>query len=408
MKKSPCKIKYIERLQVVLKISERCNLACSYCYYFKGVDDSAYAKPPLMRMGVFNKIIKDLNQMLDDGTVIGTLEIILHGGEPLLFNNKSIKTVLQRLVDNFDHRLNLEIGVQTNGTLISDEFIDIVNHFSIGVGISIDGIKSKHDKYRIFPSGGGSFDKVVSAIQKLQNSLDVNSAPELGVISVISDDSSAVETYSFLVNELNIKRISFLLPDATHDNHTAEGHKKLHNVGESLYKCFELWSKNTDVHFKNVVDYIEMFQKTAYVENKHAVKSNMIIDDLNEIISFRLIIVRSDGELHHYDRFLPLESEKYIYDIPKNILSISLIDYLTSKIFDDMNNIYNKLPSDCLKCKFIKFCKGGDLEHRFSKSNGFDNPSVYCKELQFFYKNINKKLIEQGLSKEYIDEALAI
>lgn len=395
------KIKYIDKLQLVLKISERCNLACTYCYYFKGSNDTALSKPPLMSHNISNKIINDIKDILDGGTVIGTLEFILHGGEPLLFKLKSLKALIQKIVNEFDHRLNLEIGVQTNGTLISSEFIDMVNHFSIGVGVSIDGLKEAHDKCRIYPSGRGSFDDVKSGIQKLTKHIDVNSAPEIGVISVITDDVSVMDTYSYLVNELKIKRISFLLPDTNHDKDLDS--KFVTDVGKSLYKCFELWMQNPSVHFKNVIDYIQAFQKKEYIPDRYSIDET---NNLDEIIGLRLVVIRSDGELHYYDRFLPASSEAYLYNRPQNILDINILEYVTSEVFDTINDLYVGTPDECQRCEFVKVCNGGDLEHRFSKSNGFNNPSVYCEALKIFYSKINEKLHESGLSKEYIKEML--
>jgi len=279
--------------------------------------------------------------------------------------------------------------------------MDIVNHYSIGVGISIDGLKHQHDKYRVYPSGRGSFDHVVANIKKFQNKA-ISTTPKLGVISVITDYSSAAETYKYLTEKLNIDRMIFLFPDKNHDERNLSEKKSI-NIGKALTECFELWAKNTNVHFKNVTDYIETFQKKDYI---NTVDSEYIRKDLSTAIFFRLIIVRSDGELNYYDRSLPIGSKKYLHDNKKNILNINLLEYLTSEIFHKIHKINKNIPSKCLECRYVKFCSGGDLEHRFSENNGFDNPSVYCEDLRFFFKYIENKLQKHGLSQQHIDEKL--
>lgn len=394
-----CKIRYLDRLQVVLKVSERCNLNCSYCYYFNGNNKLANKVPPIIKKEVLTKTIDDLTTMLDNGTELGTLEVILHGGEPLLLKVSKLEDILSSFEKAFGERVKLKFGLQTNGTLISDEFIELSKKYGVGVGISIDGLKSQHDVHRIYPSGRGSFEEVVKGIQKMQSH-----QLEVGVISVITNPDTVPDTYRFLTNELGVKRVSFLLPDTNHNDYqVANG---VLTYGEALSECFDEWANNTEILFKNAVDYLDNLQKVTFSPSDNKVKNIINSERTSRVIDFRLIVIHSDGKLHHYDRFLPDEAKRYLYDEPRNILTTSMDEYLIQPVFEDIWGLYKDLPKECQKCAYVKHCAGGDLEHRFDRHNGFDNPSVYCPDLTHFYQHINRRLIENGMEESHIESCM--
>jgi uncharacterized protein len=74
---------FFRGIDVVLKVTERCNLNCTYCYYFNGNDQSFKSKPPLMTLEVLEKTLDFLAKGAED-LGIEKMDIIFHGGEPML------------------------------------------------------------------------------------------------------------------------------------------------------------------------------------------------------------------------------------------------------------------------------------------------------------------------------------
>ena len=144
---------------VYVNPTERCNLNCSYCYI-----------PEEMR--------RDGGQM-DQATLLDALErlhryfsghmppdrlpqVIFHGAEPLL-NRSAVFAGIEAYGDRF------RFGVQTNATLLDDEAVAFLTGHGVGIGLSLDGpVAEVADRTRRRWSGGGVYDHVVSAIERLQ------------------------------------------------------------------------------------------------------------------------------------------------------------------------------------------------------------------------------------------------
>lgn len=105
-------------------------------------------------------------------------------------------------------------SMQTNATLVTQQWINLLNKYHINIGVSIDGTKDYHDKYRIDHRGNGSYAAVTRGIKLLQGSL--NSEP--GCLTVINPDCDGKVVYDHLVKDLGFRSLDFLLPDNTHDN----------------------------------------------------------------------------------------------------------------------------------------------------------------------------------------------
>ncbi|CAK2862401.1 hypothetical protein VCRA2133E348_20160 [Vibrio crassostreae] len=116
-------VKTIDKLQLIVKVSERCNLNCSYCYYFNGEVQDHNKKPPIIIMKVVEKVIYDLKDFIQSGNKIRLLEVILHGGEPLLLKLDRMEQLLQSFIDNLSSLTTLRFGMQTNGTIVNENVI---------------------------------------------------------------------------------------------------------------------------------------------------------------------------------------------------------------------------------------------------------------------------------------------
>lgn len=64
------------------------------------------------------------------------------------------------------------------------------------------------------------------------------------------------------------------------------------------------------------------------------------------------------------------------------------------------------LPDFCKLCCWQNICNGGQLIHRYSKENGFNNPSIYCEGLKLFYKHASTVLMQHGIKQNDIEENL--
>ena len=152
-------------LYVTLKpAGAQCNLACRYCYYSekKHLYGTA-ASRPLMS----DEMLEQFTREYIEAQTMEQVLFVWHGGEPLLcpigFYKKA--AALQRKYARGKHICNV---IQTNGTLLGDEWCEFFRENNWLVGISIDGPQEYHDCYRQTSSGSPSWDKVMHGISLLK------------------------------------------------------------------------------------------------------------------------------------------------------------------------------------------------------------------------------------------------
>lgn len=142
--------------KLVLNISNACNLRCRYCYANGG---SYQSDEGLMSLEVCKDALDLFYNKFENITVIQ-----LFGGEPLM-NMPLIRYVCEYIKEN---KKKTQIGLVTNGTLINQEFIDLVKEYNISVTVSYDGVPVVNDIMRVTVNGSGTSDRILSNIKWLQ------------------------------------------------------------------------------------------------------------------------------------------------------------------------------------------------------------------------------------------------
>ena len=137
--------------------TKNCNLNCKYC--FEGTKQKSYLS--VTNIPIILSFIEEFKKK-DYISNKESVHIDFNGGETLL-NKEFIKQFLKET-----ESLNFEYSFTTNGTLIDDEIISLINHYNIFLQISLDGTKDIHDLNRCFYNGKGSFDIVISKLKDIQ------------------------------------------------------------------------------------------------------------------------------------------------------------------------------------------------------------------------------------------------
>ena len=151
-------------IHVVAKpIGPLCNLNCEYCFYLEKqalfAQDEKYRMPDdVLRAFIANYITSQPTPIV---------EFVWQGGEPTLLGIDFFKRVIE-LQKQFAGAKTITNALQTNGTLLTDEWCAFLKKHNFMVGISLDGPKEIHDRYRRDRKGTGSFDQVMHGLKLLQ------------------------------------------------------------------------------------------------------------------------------------------------------------------------------------------------------------------------------------------------
>ena len=321
-----------EQLELVLNVSQECNLQCSYCF-------SLNQERRIMDENVAEKSL----EYFFDAFEFDSLKLHFFGGEPLT-NFRTIIFAVEK-ARQLSETYNLDspkFSVVTNGTLITK---DMANYFSVNnfeVQVSLDGPKEVHDRFRLLKCGKGSHDRVIKGLKLLQKHKGI----KISTSSVITKSSDIKNVYSYL--EASVSSIKNMKLDMVYDFHES-------NTPEfaSTEKDFQ---NNYVGHFDFLVsEYINKlknFQRPSEYNFTHSV----------------LLLW---GKQNKY-RYCPAASSRFSIDTEGKIYpcggAASLREYAIGNIhegldsalsdrFDDNLNIHFKEP--CNSCWAKPLCLGG-------------------------------------------------
>ena len=155
---------FAKPLYVMLKpAGAHCNLACKYCYYLEKNNLYQNSHRHLMT----DEMLEQFTREYIEAQTMPQVLFTWHGGEPLMHSIDFYKKALA-LQKKYAHGKQIDNVIQTNGTLLTDEWCEFFakNHWL--VGISIDGPQEYHDHYRVTPAGKPSWEKVMQGISLLK------------------------------------------------------------------------------------------------------------------------------------------------------------------------------------------------------------------------------------------------
>ena len=155
---------FAKPLYIMLKpAGAHCNLACKYCYYLE--KNNLY--PSAQRHQMSDEMLELFTREYIEAQTMNQVLFTWHGGEPLLRSIDFYRKALS-LQQKYAGGRRIDNVIQTNGTLLTDEWCEFFaqNHWL--VGISIDGPQPDHDHYRLTAAGKPSWKKVMQGIKLLK------------------------------------------------------------------------------------------------------------------------------------------------------------------------------------------------------------------------------------------------
>ena len=353
--------------QMLVKVASRCNIDCSYCYWFR--DAAVYDKPKLMSADVLHRLLQRIEEHVAQHSLID-FPIILHGGEPLLWGIENFHRIAEAC-QAITSRTGCEIpiAVTTNGVLINEEWLNCFEARNISVAISLDGPAHIHDVHRRTFQGTGTHAAVERAARMLVSRDICVSA--LAVCNPAYPPAQYVEFFA----ECGIANYDIMIPDATVD-------EKPPSIASFYNALFDLWLEAN--------------------RNRPAVNIRIIADMIAALLGnnsptegvghkpIELCTVMTDGSVEAHD-VLRIAGDGFT-NTRFNIFDHAIDEVRNEPRWKAARNASIDLCNTCRQCKFMNACGGGYLPHRFSKKNGYDNPSVYCGDLYSMFENMQSVL----------------
>ncbi len=369
-------------LYIMLKpIGAACNLRCKYCYY---LEKSKLYKDTPSRL-ISEKLLEDFTREYIEAQTMNDVLFAWHGGEttmrPLSFYRKAVE-----LQKKYAGGRRISNVIQTNGTLLTDEWCQFFKENNWLVGVSIDGPQDFHDEYRHTPTGGPSWKKVMKGISLLNRH-----GVEWNALAVVNDYNAdfPLEFYRFfkdmrcryiqitpiverIVNHDDGRHLATLTDSA--DAPLADFSVTPEQWGDFLCAIFDEWVLN-DVG----ETYVEIFD--CILANWVGVTPGICVYAKE---CGHAGVMEFNGDVYSCDHFVFPE-----YKLG-NIHDKSIVEMLYGEQQQQFSRLKHKsLPHECLQCEWEFACHGECPKNRFV-TDSYGNPGMnyLCRGYRKFFEHV--------------------
>jgi len=363
--------------QFVLKVHSRCDLACDHCYVYEHADQSWRARPKVIAADTValagDRIAEHARQHQ-----LREVRVVLHGGEPLLAGARKLGEIAGALRAAIEPDCSLDLRIHTNAVRLNAEFCEVFAAERIKVGVSLDGDQAANDLHRLFATGRSSYRQVIAAIELLRT--DRYRDIYAGLLCTIDVRSDPVAVYRALA-ALDPPDIDFLLPHATWDAPPPAGISTRARApyADWLAAVYDAWAADG----KPVS--IRMFDSIAATTLGGVSRTESL-----GLAASDLAVIETDGEIEQAD------SIKVAYDgapaTGLNIATHPLDAAAAHPAIQARQHGLAGLSAVCRRCPVVTSCGGGLYAHRYKADTGFDNPSVFCSDLEKIITHVRSGL----------------
>ena len=373
---------FAKPLYVMLKpAGAHCNLACKYCYYLE--KNNLYQNTPRHLMS--DEMLEQFTREYIEAQTMPQVLFTWHGGEPLMRSIDFYKKALA-LQKKYAHGKQIDNVIQTNGTLLTDEWCEFFaqNHWL--VGISIDGPQEYHDHYRVTPAGKPSWEKVMQGIQLLKkHRVEWNA---MAVVNAYNAEHPLEFYHFFRDNGCQYLQFTPIVERLTEhkDGRTLASlaDKKEFPLADASVTP-ELWGNFLCTIFD---DWVRHDVGKTFVEIFDCTLANWM-GVLPGICAYskecgHAGVMEHNGDVYSCDHFVFPE-----YKLG-NIKDQSLIDMLYGEKQQKFSRLkHTSLPRQCKECDMEFACHGECPKNRFEKDK-FGEPGLnyLCKGYYLYYSHV--------------------
>ena len=373
---------FAKPLYVMLKpAGAHCNLACKYCYYLE--KNNLYQNSHRHLMS--DEMLEQFTREYIEAQTMPQVLFTWHGGEPLMRSIDFYKKALA-LQKKYAHGKQIDNVIQTNGTLLTDEWCEFFaqNHWL--VGISIDGPQEYHDHYRVTPDGKPSWEKVMQGISLLKkhrvewNAMAVvnayNAEHPLEFYHFFRDNGCQYLQFTPIVERLTEHEDGRTLASLADDREIplADASVTPQQWGNFLCTIFDDWVRH-DVG----KTFVEIFDCT--LANWMGVLPGICAYSKE---CGHAGVMEHNGDVYSCDHFVFPE-----YKLG-NIRELSLIDMLYGEKQQAFSRLkHTSLPRQCKECDMEFACHGECPKNRFEKDKyGEPGLNYLCQGYYQYYTHV--------------------
>ena len=358
--------------QLILNVTEQCNLRCNYCIYSGEYDTFRIHSSKKMSNEIMRKSIENFFNNISEWKFLNPniLPIIsFYGGEPLL----ECEFILEAI--NYIESFNIPVilSMSTNATLLTQYWIEELVSHNVVLFISMDGDRETHNKNRVFPNSTGSFDDVFEKLKDVKKEIERQGKSQvLPLILLLTlDDINDIPTINnFFQKEkelfanipIKISTVRKGSMDKENVIYASEEYKKLYEIFLTKFKQGS-FNEPDDFFLQNVFGsaLVLLYNRPFFLDSKNY---SFLIG--SSCVPGNKIFVQSDGSFHMCER------------INSNF---PIGDYLNGINFKQAFNLFQRwtksIRENCIDCAFVSIC--GICPALSCSEDGFEI-SKFCRK----------------------------
>ena len=394
-----------------------CNLDCEYCFFLS--KEMLYSGD---RFRMADELLQEYVRQLLESQPGPEVTFAWQGGEPTMMGLDFYRRLVELVDEHRGPGQRVAHTIQTNATLLNDDWAAFFKENNFLVGVSIDGPQHLHDTYRVDKRGLGSFDRVINGYEVLQrHEVDVNI---LCTVNAANQDHP-MDVYRFLRDDLNAQFIQFipivervtetLLPVANLGwSEDKSGKRPLYvqagdrvtnrsvnadSFGRFLTAVFDEWIRN-DIGKV----YVQHFD--VALASWHGVSGGLCI--FAETCGGALAM-EHNGDLYSCDHYV--EPDYLLGNVTENPLA-EMVQSEKQRAFGMAK--LNTLPDYCRACEVRFACNGGCPKNRFTMTpDGEGGLNYLCAGYKRFFTHIDEPmrlmsdLLSKGLAPALVSEMMS-
>lgn len=347
--------------------SGACQYRCRYCFYADVMNNREISNYGNMTSDTLETLVKRAMNYAE-----GSVSFAFQGGEPTLAGLDFYKELI-RLEKKYNRGLQVFNSIQTNGGLINDEWAKFLSENHFLVGLSLDGTREFHNKYRKNAMGEGTYERTLETAELFEKH-----CVEFNILCVVNDDiaSHPTETYEA------IRRFRFLQFIPCIDDFDSEERMfspSAENYGNFLIETFKLYlrdiQKGEYVSVRSFDNYVQMLKgrRPESCSMTGRCTCYFVIEGNGDVYpcDFYVLDKWKLGNIRENDFRTMLKSEK-------------AKDFVSSSVY---------MHPDCRTCRHYSLCRGGCRRDRepFDDQNR-PGKSRYCESYKMFFKACGEDL----------------
>ena len=366
--------------RIIVKCTRRCNFRCQYCTDKRdGIEND-------MPFEVLAAIHHKLGEMKDTKNI----QIIWHGGEPLLLGIKFFEKALFLQQKMLSPNQSITNVIQSNASLIDESYAKFFKMAGFHFGISLDGPPEIHNRNRRLCNGEDSYELTTRGISLLERE-----GLSYGILTVLNWHAleyGPAKMWEFY-KEHNFKRFGLLSLRKAFNN-DAEFRRYNKRYGKFMSELFYLWMKEDDKEIK-IREYLSKLDMFLGLPSR-------LCRDGGPCVG-KYFGIEPDGTIYHCDKFVGKNRWKL-----GNVMTDSFMEFMHSDKIELLKKHEKEIRKRCINCEWHHLCRGGCLSDTIDLTQADANFGTDDCVQYMLYKTIGEFLAKSPpIIQKVIDELTA-